>query len=306
MGEHTSSRGAAARKAPSLCNWLKELDKEVKKFPASANWQEHPVFKFARCRLFMMARYPRLARPFSDEILCREFSRGEVQISEHPSARSVVDDLNARQRTELAALFLDTITSLQVYGAYKPLARRVQKLAGEEPRRMRMLVRKSDKVWAALRELRDYAKSLDSLLGREYLLAADACLNQFEKLFGKPFDGEDDKKADPGVRAKRFLGKPKNDAYSWFFESIKSEYPLSLEDPTTLGMVQLYWLFRHGCELSGHESEVRVGMIRNAFWTKYDVSSVPLRRGTAEESKGCNAVHTAVLRFKQAVQEPTN
>src|SRR5262249_25309541 len=135
----------------------------------------------------------------------------------------------------------------------------------------RMLMRKFAKVRSALEDLCEYAKSINPIVGREYLIAADKCL----KVLIEPQDSSD------------------------FYRSVASEYP-RLEDPVRLAMVQLYWLLRHGCGLSGHESEVRVALIRNALWTKHGITAIPIRaKGTPVKSKGCDAVHVAVMRFKQ-------
>jgi hypothetical protein len=266
-----SSRAGAGKRSPF--NWLKWLDGEVGKFPSTADWSRHPPFQFARCRLFMMARYPKLQRPFPDEVLYREWSRGENQILGHSEARYAVDGLNDRKRKELAALFLDSIDSLKSYRSYRRAANRVHKLAGVAPRQTRMLARKLGKARRALEDLREYAGSLDEVLGMEHVRAAKKCLETLEKL--------------------------KEDSAPDFYQSIEGEYPV-LEDPVTLGMVQLYWFFRHGCGLSGDEAEVHVARIRNAFWTEHGVQEVPYRpEYQPEQSKGCDAVHIAVLRFKQ-------
>lgn len=268
----TSGRTGGGKRSPF--NWLEWLDEEVRNFPSTANWLQHPPFQFARCRLFMMARYPRLQRSFPDEILCQEWSRGEHQILGHPEARLALDTLNDQQRKELAALFLDTIDSLKSYRAYRRRANLVHKLAGETPSRMRMLTRKLERARRALEDLRKYAASLDELLGWEHVRATKTCLETLQKL--------------------------KQDTDPEFYQSIKTEYP-ALEDPVTLGMVQLYWFFRHGCRLSGDQAEVQVGRIRNAFWAEHGVPQVDYRPKyqMAGISKGCDAVHIAVLRFKQ-------
>lgn len=70
------------------------------------------------------------------------------------------------------------------------------------------------------------------------------------------------------------------------------------EDVAVFGMVKLYWFFRHGCGLTGDESEVRVARLRNAFWTEHGVSTVPFRAEYfTGQSQGCEAVHVAVIRF---------
>ena len=272
MGERITSRGIGPGKR-STFNWLKWLDKEVRKDPSGSNWQQHPPFQFARCRLFMMARYPHLQPIFSDEVLHNEWSRGESQILAHPEARYALDGLNDRQRKELAALFLDSIDSIKSYGSYRTTANRVHKLAGEAARQTRMLARKLGKARRALEDLREYSGSLDEVLGMEHVRATKKCLETLQKL--------------------------KEDSAPEFYQSIEGDYP-ALEAPVALGTIQLYWFFRHGCGFTGDEAEVRVARIRNAFWTEHGVPEVPYRpEYQTGESKGCDAVHVTIRRFKQ-------
>jgi hypothetical protein len=271
MAEHiTSLRIGPGKRSPF--NWLKWLDEEVRRDASGSNWQQHPPFQFARCRLFMMARYPQLQRPFHDQVLTQEWSRGENQILGHPEARQGLDGLNDRQRKELAALFLDSIDSLKAYRSYRRTATRVHKLAGETARQTRMLGRKLGKARRALEDLHEYAGSLDELLSRDHMRATKTCLETLRML--------------------------KEDTDPDFYRSIKGEYP-ALEDPVTLGMVQLYWFFRHGCGFSGDQAEVQVAQIRNALWAEHGVPQVDYRPNyqMAGVSRGCDAVHIAVLRF---------
>lgn len=272
MAERITGRRVGAAKT-SLFNWLKWLDGEVWKFPTGANWTQHPPFQFARCRLFMMARYPQLQRFLPDEVLYRELARAESRVLGHPEARHALDGLDDRQRKELAALFSDSIYSLQTYRSHRRSGKRARKLAQEAKRRTRMLTRKLLKARSALEDLRQYAAGLDVVLGWDHVRTAKTCLETLEKL--------------------------KEDADPEFCQSMKGEYP-ELEDPVALGTVQLYWFFRHGCSLSGDEAEVRVARIRNAFWTEHGVPEVPYRpEYQTGESKGCDAVHVAILRFNQ-------
>jgi hypothetical protein len=271
MTARTTSRRTSLGES-TLFNWLNWLDEEVQRFPREANWLQHPPFQFARCRLFMTVRYLELQRPLVDELLCRELSRGEQRILEHQDGGNIVKGLKDQQRKQLAALFLDIVNSLENYSAHRRRASRVHKLADETPRRKRMLASKLAKASRALEDLHKYAASLDEVLGWQHVRATKICLKRLRRL--------------------------KEEAYPEFHQSIKAEYP-SLENPVTLGMVQLYWFLRHGCGLSGDQAEIQVARIRNAFWTDYGVPKVNYRpEYQTGESKGCDCVHLAVQRFK--------
>jgi hypothetical protein len=184
--------------------------------------------------------------------------------------------LDPEQNRQLAALSRDILFSLEVYNDHRRDAGRAYKLAGEGERRTRMLSRKVAKLREQLGDLQDYAKELDPLLGTEHVRAADRSLKDLENL------NED---VSAGER----------------YRLLKSKYP-TLEDPAQLGMVQLYWLFRHECGLTGDEAEVRVALLRNGLWTEHGVECVQSLReaysAETAESMGCDAVHVAVTRYR--------
>jgi hypothetical protein len=199
----------------------------------------------------------------------------ESEISAHPEAGHVLDGLNAPQRKQLAALLFDIIDSMRACRTYKTSARRVHKLSAT---RIRSLNKRVAKVRQSLEALQDYSRRLDPAL--PIAMVVTACLRMFS-IFPVGEDPE-------------------------FYEAIKSEYP-SIEEPVALGMVQLYFFFLHGCGLPGREAEVRVALIRNAFWKKHGVSAVPFRtKYKTGESRGCNAVHAAVQRFQQGTSRQIN
>jgi len=246
------------------CNWLDELDKTIKVLSDRLTWSD---LGYQGCPLFILTRYPKLGgfpRNFSDA----ETKHCEVQISEHPIARCATNGLGSHERKQLAALLLDTIEALKSYNTARRSARRVNKPA-REPGRVRILNKKIEKSQAALQELADYAKALDI---QDVTVVADACLKKLSVL--------------P-------IGEPE------CYTLLKAMYRTP-RDPVSRGMVHLYWFFHHGCGLEGREAEVRVGWIRNAFWKELGVSEVPVRPAyETGESRGCNAVHTAVLRFQE-------
>jgi hypothetical protein len=263
MAVRSSGRTPRVRKSKH-CNWLEALDKAMKVLPDRLTWSD---LAYEGCPCFAITRYPTLIG-FPQAFLSPYLSCWEAQIEEGPDTRGVMDGLDNGQRKQLAALVLDTITGLESYNASVRSAGHVHKLASE-PWRVRTLNRRLKKAQEALQELCDYARSLDI---QDASVVADACLKKLSVLL---------------------IG----DRTPEFYKSIEAMYPTP-EDPVGRGMVQLYWFFRHGCGLTGREAEVRVALIRNAFWEKLGVPKVPLRlKYKVGESRGCDAVHQAVLRF---------
>ena len=254
-----------------MFNWLKWLDEKVGKFPIEADWTKHPPFHVGPCNLFMMARYPQLRRPVADEVLRQEFDRGERQISQHPEAAIVLEKLDERQRTQLAALSLDIMEALKTYGAERRFAERVKKLAGEAHRRIRVLGRNLEKAQRELKNLRNYAARLDAVMAWDYVSTASRCLELLTSL---------------------------KTAETEFYESLKADYP-RLEGPVAVGMVELYWFFREGVGMTGDEAEIQVGLLRNALWKKFGISQVNIRRTYDKvQSAGCDSVRRAARRLK--------
>jgi hypothetical protein len=277
MVERASNRGMLACKGPRYRNWLKELDRRVQKLPRASDFLESGYSPF------WFARYPRLIpRPIPGDprskVVCEsdyktfsnQLSNWEEKISQQQEANRTLTDLSAKQRKQLAALLLDTIVILEMCNCEKRSAIRMHKLMKEAPTRTRMLVRRVVKVRRVLEELREYAKNLDPILGRQYVLAAESCLKAVSKL-------DANSAAD-------------------LIKEIKPEYS-TLESVGTFGMVKLYWFFRYECRLPGDEAEVRTAQLRNAFWRDWleSVNIIPEYNGS--ENKGCTAVRQAVARY---------
>jgi hypothetical protein len=197
----------------------------------------------------------------------------EKRIAAHAQAKRAMDGLTSELRIQLAALVADVETDYQKFADRKSTRVWAQKLGKEGPGRKRMLARKRENARRALIELREYAKGLDATLGHDDQIAANDALDSLARVEG---------------------------------DGLSENYHLALyhdlchitEDPTTFAMIQLYWFFRSGCGQSGDESEVRVAIIRNTFWTPFGVAPVVfLPQYQSGESLGCQSVHEAVRRF---------
>jgi len=286
-----SDRNKPARNTAGPLNWLQSLDEEAPGLERAWSWLE-PYGPF------MLTRYPDLRpRPSADDprskCMCesgeacafRVLAEWESKIANHEEAAACFQGLNREQRQQLSALLIETMVAFEDYkqqGAGSLLRRH---LAGEAKRRGRVLDRKVEKARKAVQELEDYAS--DSGTGRspDQAHAARHLLGQKYRLAAQ--------------RARRELNLQTTNDEVEFYESQGNEYatPNRAEG---FGMVQLYWFFRHECDLSGGESEVRVARLRNAFWTEHKVKRVKYRPTyqMAGESKGCEAVHIAVHRFR--------
>jgi hypothetical protein len=260
-----------------LFNWLKDFDKRASKLPPAEGMWTYSLFLFAR--------YPRLRpRPIRAkrldealhkagyESLAQLLSGRERQIAEHEETRRAIRGLKSAQRIQLAALLVDTAADIENFTGRRDAKDRSFKLEREGPRRQRMLARKLEASRRSLDNLRRYASALDASMGSSYRKAAEDALT-------------------------RLSGLPTNRSFQGIL-TVYRELRQVTENPTTFAMVQLYWFFRSGCGLSGHEAEVRVALVRNAFWAAFSVAPVTFfPEYQVGQPRGCQAVHEAVRRF---------
>ena len=285
-------RKQGKRRAVRLFNWLKKLDREAARLPRAASW-------LSPYGPFMLARYPnlqpqRVPGNIPSQLMCesgeetaaQQFAEWESRIASNKETAVCLNDLDEKQRRQLAALLLDIVVDLEMRTATGRSSQWKRQLCKEAPIRLRMLNRKLHKARQAVQELMNYAQD----------------------------SSEENDPNSPLYRARRMLGQPYIVAASNALRELDIRYlpdaqkhieiatesrSVGSEDVEVFGMVRLYWFFRHGCNLKGDESEVRVARLRNAFWTKYDVSEIAYRaKYVPGQSQGCEAVHVAVHRFK--------
>jgi hypothetical protein len=259
-----------ASKASSGSNWLEVLEQRVRELPARSKWSEDSELAHQCCRRLIMTRFPELPRPFPDQVLRDELSRGETLIRTSDHAERINQDLKPEQRSQLAGLLLDVREALKFYNRHTLSSKSLSKLAAERNRRERMLIRKVSNIRRELGRLLEYAKGLHPLLGLDYVHAAKRCLKSLSNLKEYP----------PGDE---------------FYHSFESAYPM-LEDPRQLGIVELYCFFRYEVKCSSPDSEVRTAMLANEFLAS-TLKYIPKYRDA--ESQGCPAVRIAVSRFRQ-------
>jgi hypothetical protein len=258
-------------------DWLKDMDKRASKLPPAKGVWEYPLFFFARYRrlrpiLIRAGRLDKALHKARHESLAQFLSERAERITKQQETQQAVAGLTSEHRIQLAALLIDTEADIETFTRRKNAKDWSHKLGAEGPRRQRMLSRKLKKARASLSDLRQYATDLDPSLGFDYRRAADDALTQLVEL-----------------REARSFAEHR---------TVYRELRQATKDPTTFAMVQLYWFFRSGCRLSGDEAEVRVALVRNAFWTTFGVARVAFfPKNQVGQSKGCQAVHEAVRRF---------
>jgi len=248
---------------------------------------------------FMLARYPNLhPQPVPGDahsrIMCESgertaaqlFAEWETRIAQETVAAPCLEGLSAEQRRQLAALLLDTMVALEMRPALARSSQFKRQIRMEATTRLRVLSRKLQKARQSIEELMTYAQ--DSGKGN----TLDASRHSARLVLGQPYRFA----AGKALRALDIKGLP--DAREHVELASESLAPED-EDAEVFGMVQLYWFFRHECSLSGNESEVRVGRLRNTFWTEHCVSKVKYSaKYITGKSQGCDAVHVAVGRFE--------
>jgi hypothetical protein len=252
----------------ALFNTLADLDTLAATLPKARSWLDYPYFMFVR--------FPHLRPVRNGSEFWQKIEEWENQIECDSKARRALADLKPVLRKQLAGLLVDIVAELEMYK--RKISRPPKTFLAEAQRRKRMLLRKREKARRELANLRSYARDLDRLMAGDDEEAAGRCLE--------------------------ILGGIRDYDYVSVLEGLRGTHPVP-DDPTVRGMVDLYWFFRHACNLTGDEAEVRVALLRNAFWIKYGVSEVDCRPTyIAGESKGCQAVHEAVRRFRPPQGSP--
>jgi hypothetical protein len=269
-----SNNAAVGASRPGSFDWLEDYDKRAKELARANCWTDYSFFTFARL--------PHL-QPASTDLPCSAGAEWfssvlafhEKQIAQHPKAKVALNGLSEHLKKQLAALESDIWDDLQKFVSRRDRKQSFSKLAAQGDSWSRMLRSKHRTACQAVEGLLKYCSERDSILSGELRQRATAAL----KALRGPSPPEIPSVTDAA--------------------GIRAELAAITHDPTTEGMAQLYWFFRSGCKLSGHESEVRTALIRNAFWTQLGIPEVKYREKYQDaKSRGCDAVKQAVRRFK--------
>jgi len=269
-----------ARKKTGLVNWLKHLDEEAPCFSPALTWLQPYDY-------FLLTRYPRL-QPRDDKIGERTYAklvnRQEQQILAHPQAQQALVELSPERHKEVAALVFDWTVHFQEHAKWSKYPEQFRTRARQSARLARLLQSHRKKVQKSIVKIASAVSGFDPELGGKGIV--EALQRNFEQIASA---GLNTSPWDDGKLSSRV----KESSYNQLFA----------DDLVTLAMVQLFWFFRHGCELSVGESEVRAALIRNELWSDY---ADPVKRSIQksesnqknEESEGCDAVRQAVKRFR--------
>lgn len=253
--------GGGFTKHQAWFDTLADLDAKASTLQQARGWRAYPYFMFAR--------YPHLRPAGDDKAYQHTLKAWESRLASHPEAKRALEQLDRALTEQLTALIVDVVSDLEVYK--RKTSRPPKTFKTEMQRRNRMLKCKRERARRMLEDLFVYAASLDPLQAGDNAEAAKRCL--------------------------KILDHVRDYDYASILEA-PAVHPVS-KDPTVRAMIDLYWFFRSGCQLPGDEAEVRVALLRNAFWTEIGISRIEyLSKYRTGESKGCSAVHEAVRRFR--------
>lgn len=253
-------------------NWLAHLDRKAARLRRRANWSDLAPY------CFWFIRYSHLRLDAPPDALQQELKKREAEI--RGADLRILGTLSPDLRQQLAALVCDTINDFERFRDRQRTLTRLRNLRNDQGRK---LAAKVKGAITAVSDLHSYAWNLDPWLREPTAGIAKKFLVEINVI-------QTERRMNPRRIA------------DWADLHIRmvtedDNHPVP-DDPTSSGMVKLYWFFHHGCELNTDEAEVRTALVRNALWTEYAdaVRFVPTYTGS--ESAGCDAVRKAVTRFR--------
>jgi hypothetical protein len=299
-------------------NWLEVVDSASRWFPRARSWINYRYFFFTRYPQLQPAdtadRKRQLHLEVGRETFQEELEKWEICITKDKNARQVLEGLSNELRAQLAALMIDCTADIGDYICRLPYHKRLRKATLGAARNERMLKRKLTTLHDKLHRLLAAQIKPTEIAPNEYIAnrrikACQLALTDLENYL---------EKLSPLIKPVHLFGKALDEFFSNSLPepgSIKFPdlsgllktpgFHITLKDPVAPCMVKLYWFFRHGCEITGDHSEVRVALLRNTFWGKYKIPPVKYRekfdREVAEPA-GCPAVIEAVRRYSARVR----
>ncbi len=296
---------ATCKKKP--INWLKLTDAIAVTLPRARSWINYPYFFFVRYPHLQPAdsadRKHQLHLEVCRETVQEELHKWESRIEKDENARQVLKGLNRGHRAQLAALMIDCDADLGDYFARLEYHKRLRKAAFGAAGNERVLKSKLVAVHEALYKLINLpsfsAITDDHIANRK----VEACRRAYVRLESYLA------KLSPLLKPIHLFGNVLPEPESIRFPDLVGllntpGFHVIPTYPVAPCMIKLYWFFRHGCEITGDQSEVRVALLRNTFWKKYKIPLVKYREKfdrEAAEPAGCPAVIEAVRRYSAKI-----
>lgn len=277
---------------PALFNWLADLDSRAVDLVQGTSWLNYPYFMFTRYPGLQPAASGRNAGAGRMSFL-RKLADQEVRMTTHKHGNRIFQGLTSEERRQLAALVVDCLPEFEKHREGTEHGKHLTRRTNEAARRQRRLDKLVGRVRTALEQLHSYAQELDPQLGKAHSELAQSGLAAIGRLKHYP-------------SAEEWAKDRENHAH---FPDIAGFSPFP-SDPISSAMVQLYWFFRHQCCLSANDAEIRVALVREAFFATWNkpVQIVPRHKtahktafsapGSNPESRGAGAVAQAVRRFR--------
>jgi hypothetical protein len=282
--ETESLRPSKKIKAKSLSSnqrtdWLQLVDKHAASLPKASAWCDY--------RFFYYARFPRLrpapTRQFKlgdytfggDHYFQQEIKDCQCRLESHPEAGMVLQRLSPSLKRQLAALVCDIENELDHYNeAYKTQFEALELAAREAERLQPKLNKLTQSLWDELAKYRDEVAKMPEHIGREFRIWVESCMRGMAQL-----------------RHERPPGH--------FRESKKYH---EAENPTDHHTAELYWFFKSplGCGLAANEAQVRAGLIRKHFLSKWGAAAcidIVLKQEKGRP-KGCAVVRMALRKLR--------
>jgi hypothetical protein len=260
------------------------VDDWANKWPRATSWITYDYF--------LLARYPHLRpnRLRYDEFIRKEHisyskvSPGkeyfDLQLAEQQELldncnKRILRKLDPEQRNQLSALVYELTIHFEEHIDYAGRLRELKKQSAQVKRAERVTARAMARINTELKQLSKIGESIGDAVGVRILAEA-------QKQMSKSVD-------DLGWSPEQLDGR---------LQTLNSSYlAMFVEDPSTLSMVQLYWLLL-SFGLSVGESELRVGLIRNGLWNCWVGPVRCVTRRLGDQMIGCDAVRKAVRRFQ--------
>ena len=251
------------------------VDYWATKWPRATSWSQPYDY-------FVLVRYPHL-RPKEHVPPNRDVSAGQEsfdwQLTKQQESlaecnKRILRKLDPEERNQLSALVFELSLHFEEHVNYARRLGELKRQIAKVKRLERTGAQAIAKINTELQQLSKISESVSDPVGLRIFAEAQARMPQSVDDLGW---------------SERLEGR---------LQTLNSGYlAMFVRDPSTLSMVQLYWLLR-SFGLSAGESELRVGLIRNGLWEGSVRRVRCVARRLGDQIIGCDAVRKAVRRFQ--------